>query len=91
MLHRSMLMQDSRMNDSPGRVYFTVLDEAGKAYPAVEYWAGLIDEATPVYQVVPLRRFIKLIGPDEPLSETSHGVFRGVTTGMTYTRFPSAA
>ena len=91
MLRRSRLIQDSRMNDSPERVYFTVLDEAGKAYPAVEYWAGLIDERAPVYQVVPLRKFIKLIGPDEPLKETGRGVFQGATSGIVFTRFPSAA
>lgn len=86
-----MLLQDSRMNDSPERVYFTVLDEAGTAYPAVEYWAGLIDDAAPVYQVLALHRFIKLIGPDEPLTETGKGVFRGARTGIIYTRLVSAS
>lgn len=91
MLRRSMLIQDGCMNDSPERVYFTVLDQAGKAYPAVEYWAGLIDERAPAYQGVPLRKFIKLIGPDEPLQETGRGVFLGATSGIVYTRLPSAA
>jgi hypothetical protein len=75
---------------APPRIYFTVLDEKGRAVPAVEYWAAHMDEAQEVHEVLPLRRFVKLIGPDEPLKENGEGVFEGVTTGMTFTRFPAA-
>lgn len=57
------------------RRYFTVLDEDGRAAPAVEYWAAVVDEDQPVYQVLPLRRFIKLIGSGEQLEEAHEGVF----------------
>jgi hypothetical protein len=68
------------------RVYFTVLDEAGKALPAVEYWAGCMDSDGPFYDVVPLRRFIKLLGSSEPLSDTGTNVFIGVRTGRRFVR-----
>ena len=78
------------MTQTPERVYFTVLDPGGKAYPAVAYWAGALDDRQPVYQVVQLKRFIKLIGLDEPLAEVAEGVFEGAYTKQTFTRFPAS-
>lgn len=59
--------------------YFTVVDEAGRAEPVVEFWAGSVDYDQLVYQGSPLRRFLKVLGTGEYLSEESEGVF--VETG----------
>lgn len=77
------------MTETDERVYFTVLDPAGKAFPAVAYWAGVMDEDDPGEQAVQLRRFVKLIGPDEPLAEVTDGVFEGTYSKQKFTRFPT--
>lgn len=66
------------------RRYFTVLDEDGRAMPAVEYWAGYFDQAQPVNDIVPLRRFIKLLWSGEPLGERGEGMFVGQHSGRRY-------
>lgn len=58
------------------RRYFTVRDDEGREVPAVEYWAGYFDQEL-VHEVVPLRRFVKLLWSGEPLTETRPGVFAG--------------
>lgn len=66
------------------RRYFTVLDEDGRAMPAVEYWAGYFEQEQPVHDVVPLRRFLKLLWSGEPLNEKGEGVFVGRHSGRRY-------
>lgn len=68
------------------RLYFTVLDAWGKAMPAVEYWAASSQDEHPPFQVVPLRRFVKLLGAGESLQEAGKGVFTGISSGRRYVR-----
>ena len=68
------------------RRYFTVLDESGRPAPAMEYWAATPDQDEPVYEVVALRRFVKLIGSGERLEETTEGVFVGNRSRRTFFR-----
>lgn len=63
------------------RIYFTVVDEGGKAAPAVEYWAAHFDEALDNYEVLPLRRFVKLLGSGESLSELGGGAYETEVSG----------
>jgi hypothetical protein len=70
----------------PRRLYFTVVDESGKELPAVEYWAGSPDEDEPAFQVIPLRRFVKLLGIGESLEEIGDGVFSGIWSGRRFVR-----
>ncbi|HSW20834.1 MAG TPA: hypothetical protein VLJ86_26670 [Ramlibacter sp.] len=72
--------------DDQTRVYFSVLDPTGHRLPAVEYWAGTLDSETPVFQVAPLRRFIKLLGSGEPLRDAGDGLFTGAVTGRSFIR-----
>lgn len=65
------------------RTYFTVTDESGKGHPAVEYLAGTLDEV-PVFQVMPLKRFVKLIGSGEHLEPLGEGRFLGTRSRRTY-------
>lgn len=58
------------------RTYFTLVDESGKGHPAMEYVAGTLDEE-PTFQIVPLKRFVKLIGSGEPLEAAGEGQFVG--------------
>lgn len=88
MLHRSKVMHHVPMTETVERVYFAVLDESGRSLPAVEYWAGLIDDGAGL--AVPMRRFVKLIGPDESLSEVESGVFQGTRSRRMYVRCPHA-
>lgn len=67
------------------RRYFTVLDESGHPAPAMEYWAATPEQDEPVYAVVALRRFVKLIG-GERLEETTEGVFVGNWSRRTFFR-----
>ena len=69
---------------APTRVYFSVLDESGEEFPAVEYWAGSADDDAPAFQVVRLRRFIKLLGAGEPLDDTGRGTFIGLRSGRRF-------
>lgn len=71
------------------RRYFTVLDESGRPAPAMEYWAATPDQDVPLYQVLPLRRYVKLIGSGEYLEETAEGVFVGSRSQRTFFRLPS--
>jgi hypothetical protein len=71
---------DERNRD---RTYFLVTDESGKGYPAMEYLAATLDEQ-PVFQVMPLKRFVKLIGSGEPLESIGDGRFVGARTRQTY-------
>lgn len=89
MLHRSRVVHHLPMTETVERVYFAVLDESGRSFPAVEYWAGLIDEGAELG--APMRRFVKLIGPDESLSELEAGVFQGLRSRRRYVRCPHAA
>lgn len=61
--------------------YFTMVDEAGRAEPVVEFWSGSIDYEQLVYQATPLKRFIKLLGTGEYLREEDAGVFVEAGTG----------
>ena len=65
------------------RTYFALKDESGKAHPAMAYLAGTLDEE-PVFQVVPLKRFVKLIGSGEHLEALEDGRFLGLRTGRIY-------
>lgn len=78
------------MNACAERLYFTVLDESGRAFPAVEYWAGAMEQIGDDESVIGWRRFIRLIG-SESMCEADAGVFRGMDTGITYTRLPTAS
>jgi hypothetical protein len=64
-----------------GTRYFTVLDESGRAEPVVEFWAGGIDYEQLVYEVAPLRKFVKVLGTGEYLKEEDDGVFLESRTG----------
>jgi hypothetical protein len=72
--------------DTLARLYFSVLDASGKTLPAVEYWAGSPQGDHPPFQVVPLRRFVKLLGAGESLQEVGSGVFTGVSSGRRFVR-----
>jgi hypothetical protein len=85
MLRRSEFIQHVGMTITSERVYFTVLDAAGNAMPAVEYWAAVMEEDAPVYEVLPLRRFVKVLGSSEPLKQTGQGTFEGAYSGQMYT------
>ena len=65
------------------RSYFAVTDESGRRHPAMEYLAGTLDDQ-PVFQVMPLKRFVKLIGSGEPLESIGDGRFVGSRTRQTY-------
>lgn len=71
--------------EPPTRRYFSVVDASGHELPAVEYWAGSPEEE-PSYQVVPLRRFVKLLGIGESLREIRSGVFEGLSSGRRFVR-----
>lgn len=78
------------MTDEPlPRRYFTVVDAIGSPAPAMEYWAATPNEEEAVYDVMPLRRFVKLIGSGESLVETGDGVFMGTSSQRTFYRFPA--
>ncbi|TFY98503.1 hypothetical protein [Ramlibacter rhizophilus] len=66
------------------RRYFTVRDAAGKDMPAVEYWAGYFEHEQVAHQVVPLRRFVKLLWSGEPLLEQGEGRFVGRVSGRVF-------
>lgn len=68
--------------DQP-RTYFTVTDEFGNGHPAMEYLAGSLD-GQPVFQVIPLKRFVKLIGSGEVLERVGEGQFVGARSRRTY-------
>lgn len=76
--------------ESRTRLYFSVLDASGKAMPAVEYWAGSPHNEQPPFQVVPLRKFVKLLGAGESLREVGNGVFTGVNSGRRFVRVDPA-
>lgn len=59
----------------PLRKYFNVIDENGRELPAVEYWAAGIHDDASVFEVVPLRRFVKLLGTGDHLQPLADGVF----------------
>lgn len=66
------------------RVYFTVIDDAGRTAPAVEYWAEHFDESAEGTEVLPLFRFVKLIGSGECLRASGNGTFVGEVCGRTF-------
>ena len=66
------------------RTYFTVTDEFGMGHPAMEYFAGTLDGGQPVFEVIPLKRFVKLIGSGEHLEGLGNGRFLGLTSRRTY-------
>ncbi len=72
--------------DVDSRRYFTVLDLSGRAAPAVEYWAGAPDEDTPAYTVVPLRKFVRIVGSGERLEQLEESVFLGLESRQKYFR-----
>jgi hypothetical protein len=73
----------------PARRYFSVVDEHGNRLPAVEYWAGSPDEDQPDYEIVPLRRFVKLLGAGESLREIGAGIFTAIGCGRRFVCAPS--
>lgn len=68
------------------RVYFDVYGEGGQPLPAVQYWAACIDEDQPAFEVMPVRKFVKLLGRMEPLQELDEGVYKGLRSGRIYRR-----
>jgi hypothetical protein len=84
--HTAALQQfrESPVEEPDGnRTYFALKDEAGQAHPAMAYLAGTLDE-NPVFEVVPLKRFVKLIGCGEHLEALEDGRFLGLRTGRIY-------
>ena len=72
------------MDEGSGhRTYFFVTDEDGNGFPAMEYLAGTLDER-PVFEVTPLKRFVKLIGSGEHLMSLGDGRFIGCSNRRTY-------
>jgi hypothetical protein len=71
---------------SQSRQYFRVVDELGKELPAVEYWAGILGRAESSDQLVPLRKFVKLLGQCESLCDMGNGVFSGTCCGRRFVR-----
>jgi hypothetical protein len=69
------------------RTYFTVTDDEGNGHPAVEYLAAMLDDES-VFQVMPLKRFVKLIGSGEPLESLGDGRFIGTYSRRTYSAQP---
>jgi hypothetical protein len=65
------------------RSYFTVVDEEGIAHPAMEYVAATLDEQ-PVFHVLPLKRFVKLIATGENLAALGDGRFIGARSGRVF-------
>jgi hypothetical protein len=65
------------------RTYFTVTDDDGKGHPAVEYLAATVDEQA-LFEVTPLKRFVKLIGSGEHLKSLGDGRFIGSYSRRTY-------
>ncbi len=68
------------------RHYFTVLDEAGHAAPAVEYWATMMDDEKAASPAPPVLRIVKLIGSGERLEEEQEGVFVSSVARRTFFR-----
>lgn len=66
------------------RRYFSVRDPLGGLFPAVEYWAATLDEEHITFEVVPLRRHIKLLGSGERLEEVVDGTFVGARSRRTF-------
>lgn len=69
---------------SPDRRYFTVTDEGGREWPVVEYWAASVDDDATVFQVVPLRRFVKVLGTGAYLQGGLDGAFIEVGSGRRF-------
>ncbi len=76
------------MADTADRVYFTLLDEGGRAFPAVAYWAGVMGHDAPGLSPIRTQQFVKLIGTGELLREVDPGVFESLRTRVAYTRLP---
>lgn len=72
------------------RMYFTVLDPSGRACPAVEYQADVLCTQAESAGILLKQRFIKLLGPNEPLLDAGEGMFESAIDGRTYSRFPVA-
>ena len=70
------------------RTYFTVTDENGIDHPAVAYLAATLD-GDHVFQVMPLKRFVKLIGSGEHLVSLGDGRFVGSYSRRTYSAQPA--
>jgi hypothetical protein len=73
-------------HDDLTRIYFDVLDDAGRKLPAVQYWAASCDQDQPAFKEVPVYRFIKLLLPREPLEEIDDAYLKGLRTGKLYRR-----
>ena len=71
-------------DSSPSRRYFTVRDEAGRELPVVEYWAATLDDDVNVFHVVPLRRYVKVLGTGAYLSPGRDGSFIELQTGRRF-------
>jgi len=65
------------------RTYFTVTDDEGNGHPAMEYLA-VSSDSEPVFEVTPLKRFVKLIGSGEHLKSLGDGRFVGSYSRRTY-------
>lgn len=65
------------------RTYFTLLDEDGMGHPAMEYVAATLD-VQPDPEIMPLKRFVKLIGSGEHLEPLDNGRYIGSRSGRTY-------
>lgn len=82
-------MENSNIAETevPSRVYFNVVDRDGKVHPAVEYWAAAFegDDVTST-QILPITRFVRLLGSKEGLIDVGDGAFKACRSGRTYMR-----
>lgn len=70
--------------EAPSRIYFNVVDEDGNVHPAVEYWAATLDGEELSFQILPISRFVRLLGSKEALIDLDGTRFRGCQTGRVY-------
>lgn len=75
--------------EAPSRIYFNVVDEDGKVHPAVEYWAATLDDEELSFQILPISKFVRLLGSKEALIELDGTRFRGCRTERVYAREPN--
>jgi hypothetical protein len=72
--------------EAPSRIYFNVIDEAGHVHPAVEYWAATFDDGKVPFQIIPVSRFLRILGSNEALTQLDAARFKGCRTGRVFVR-----
>jgi len=75
--------------DAPSRIYFNVVDEEGHVHPAVEYWAATFDDGELPFGILPVARFVRLLGSNEALTQLDAAKFKGCRTGRVLVRADS--